>query len=358
VRAPELPPVDGLFEAMLTPSALHAAYRRAAKGKRRRADVARFAWNEEAELCALADALRDGTWQPGGYQHFERIERKRRIISVAPFRDRVVHHLLMAAVEPVLEARMYPHSYACRRGKGTHAAVDWYQRLSRRYAWVVKLDLAQYFASIDHALLKAMLRESVADARVLTLLDRVIDSHGQSGGRLGWSWPDLDLVEQMQRRVGLPIGNLSSQLLANAFLSRLDWQLAARPGVGGYLRYVDDLVLLGDDKRRLWAAVDWLDAALAALRLRRHARKLLLQPTRLKLDLLGYQIGRQRRWLRNVTAHAAVRRLRTLPMLYRQGLITLAEVRQRIAAWQGHAGQADALGLRRAILRGLVFQRG
>lgn len=357
-RRPELAPVDGLWEQVVSPQALHTAFRNAARGKRRRPDVAAFAWDQERLLLELHERLVAGEWRPGGYRQFELVERKRRIISVAPFADRVVHHALMAVVEPLLDARMHPHSYACRRGMGTHMAVTWYQRQARRYAYALKLDLARYFPSIDHDCLKRAVRAVVADIRVLALIDALIDSGGSSVAALGWAWPGEDLVDQMQRRVGLPIGNLSSQVLANWLLDAIDWALSARPGIGAYLRYVDDLVLLSDDKAALWAAVDWLDDALAALKLRRHPRKLQLQPTRLRLDLLGYQVSRQRRWLRNDTAYAARRRLRAVADDYRAGRIELKQVRSHVAAWIGHARHADSLGLRRAILEPLVFQRG
>lgn len=358
IRPHDVAPVDGLWEQVISSQALYRAFQNAARGKRRRPDIAAFAWDQERLLEELRERLTSGAWEPAGYRQFELVERKRRIISVAPFADRVAHHALMAVVEPVLDARMYPHSYACRTGKGTHAAVAWYQRKARRYAYALKLDLARYFPSIDHTCLKQCLRRALSDQRVLRMLDRLIDSGGTCAGALGWAWPGEDLVDQMHRRVGLPIGNLSSQILANWYLDSIDWPLAMRPGVGAYLRYVDDLVLLGDSKDALWAAVDWLDQSLSRLRLRRHSKKIQLQPTRLRMDLLGYQVTRERRWLRNDTAHAAARRLKAVSADFRDGRIDLVQVRSHVAAWIGHARHADSLGLRRAILDPLVFQRG
>lgn len=357
-RPPDTAAVADLWADLASPDALWRAFHRAARGKRRRPDVAAFEWDIEHQLASIGEALRNGSWQPGGYRQFELVERKRRVISVAPFADRVVHHALMAVVEPILDAHMYPHSYACRLGKGTHTAVDWYQRQARRYAYALKLDLSRYFASIDHAQLKLQIRRAIADVKVLALLDQVIDSGGCAAATLGWSWPGEDLVDQMQRRVGLPIGNLTSQILANWMLDGIDWALAAQPGVGAYLRYVDDLVLLSDDKAALWTALGWLEDQLTTLRLRRHPRKLQLQPTRLRLDFLGYQTSRHQRWLRNDSAYAARRRLRQVADDYRNGAIDLPQVRSHVHAWIGHARHADTAGLRAAMLGELVFQRG
>jgi RNA-directed DNA polymerase len=236
--------------------------------------------------------------------------------------------------------------------------VAWYQRQARCYAYALKLDLARYFPSIDHAILKTGYRTAIADPMMLIMLDRIVDSAGGSAAWLGWLWPDEDLVDTAERRCGLPIGNLTSQVLSNWMLDPIDWALARRPGVGAMLRYVDDIVVLGDRKADLWAAVEWLDEALARLRLKRHPFKLQLIPTRLRMDLLGYQAGRRKRWLRNNTAYAARRRLHEVADDYREGRLLLADVRSHVNAWIGHARFAHSQGLRCAILDPLVFQRG
>lgn len=132
------------------------AWRKAARGKRGKPDVARFEYQVADRLLALQSALRSGTWQPGGYVHFYIQEPKRRRISAAPFADRIVHHALCNRIEPVFEHLFIPDSYANRPSKGTHRAVDRLQQLAKRYPYVLRLDIVKHFPSIDHAHLSVL----------------------------------------------------------------------------------------------------------------------------------------------------------------------------------------------------------
>ena len=226
---------------------LLAAYRKARRGKRRCADVARFALNLEQELLRLQRELQADTYWPGAYRLFRIYGRKPRLIAAAPFRDRVVHHAVMNLIEPPLDRTFIHDSYACRCGKGVHAAVERYQVWSRRNAYALKMDVAQYFPSIDHEILKAKLRRRIKDARVLALLERIIDTSPVVEGGPGHFGED-HLPLPLERRRGIPIGNLTSQFLANLYLDDLDHFVKQTLKVRAYLRYVDDMVALHDDK--------------------------------------------------------------------------------------------------------------
>ena len=134
-----------MFDDLCSWEHLLLAYRKAAKGKRGHANVAAFEHRLEDHLLALRDELRSGTYRPGGYTNFWIHEPKRRLISAAPFRDRVVHHALCDLIEPVFERTFIASSYANRRGKGTHRALRHVQQLSRRFAYVVQCDVRQFF---------------------------------------------------------------------------------------------------------------------------------------------------------------------------------------------------------------------
>ena len=219
-----------LFEHMTTFEALHAAYRRARRGKRRRPDVAGFEFRCEEQLLRLQEQLLDGSYRPGAYHSFRITENgKQRVISAAPFRDRVVHHALCAVLEPIWEPRFIHDSYASRPGKGTHAALDRAQHFARGHRFVLSVDVQQFFPSIDHALLRDMLARHVADKRVLTLIDHIL-----AGGRETLRdeyrmayFPGDDLFAAERPR-GLPIGNQTSQFWANVFLHPLDMLAFAR----------------------------------------------------------------------------------------------------------------------------------
>jgi RNA-directed DNA polymerase len=244
--------LGGIFEQVVAFDNLLLAFRKARRGKRRRPPVAGFELRLERELLALQLELLTGDYQPGGYRLFTIYERKPRLIAAAPFRDRVVHHALLNVIEPVIDRRFIDDSYACRAGKGTHAAVERYQHWSRRHAYALKVDIARYFPSIDHDILKGKLRRYLKDARVLRLFDRIIGS-GPPFEETGLAdyFPGDDLFGPIERGRGIPIGNLTSQFLANLYLDGFDHFVKEVLGVRPYLRYVDDMVLLDDDKGRL-----------------------------------------------------------------------------------------------------------
>ena len=134
-----------LFERLCSFDNLWAAFHQARKGKRSKAEVAAFEYDLERNLFTLERELRAGNYRPGGYRHFYIAEPKRRKISAAPFRDRVVHHALCNLIMPIWEARFIHNSYACRVGKGTHAALDRAQQYARRYRYVLQGDIVQFF---------------------------------------------------------------------------------------------------------------------------------------------------------------------------------------------------------------------
>jgi RNA-directed DNA polymerase len=261
----------------------------------------------------------------------------------------------MNRVEPEIDRSFIDDSYACRAGRGVHAAVDRYQRWARRYAYALKVDVRRYFPSIDHDILKAKLRRCIKDAGVLWLFDAIIDSVPDAGS--GEQFAGDDLVSLMERRCGLPIGNLTSQFLGNLYLDDLDHWLKETCRVTAYLRYVDDLILLDDDKRRLWGLRREIDGLLEWERLRLHPHKVQLSPTYLGLDVLGYRVFPTYRRLRRDNGYRYRRRLRRMAKDYARGGIEIPDVSASVAAWVGHAGYADSMELRRAVLSGIVFRR-
>ena len=305
----------------------------------------------------LQQELVTGTYSPGAYRQFTVHERKPRVISVAPFRDRVVHHAVMNVLEPLLDKRFIPDSYACRQGKGANKAVDRYQQYAREYAYVMKLDIRRYFPTIDRTILKQQLARRIKDKAVLALLYKIIDNGPDTGGPDRF-FPGDDLVSVSERRRGLPIGNLTSQCFANLYLDDFDHWLKETMRVKGYLRYVDDLYLLGNDKRRLWVLRDTIDGKLQALRLTLHADKTQIFRTTEHVDVLGYKVSRYRRWLRNDNGFRFRRRLTHMGRLYQTGEMDWLALNASVQSWIGHARHAETAGLREAIFEKVSFNRG
>jgi RNA-directed DNA polymerase len=324
--------IGNLWPQVIGFNNLLQAYYQARKGKQNRDAVASFGLELEAELFQLQQELLEGTYRPGQYRQFVIRERKPRLISAAPFRDRVVHHALMNVLAPVLEKRFYHHSYACRPGKGVHKAVDQYQHWAQRYTYVMKVDVARYFPSIHHEVLRGQLECIVKCRPTLALLEAIIDNGpAEVPG------------------VGLPIGNLTSQYFANLYLNDIDYWLKQELGVPAYLRYVDDLVLLADSKACLWGYRDQLHKQLVELGLSLHPSKQQVMLTHERVDMLGYNASRERRWLRNDNGYRFQRKYKKLLLGLQQGHITFAEVQSRVASWIGHAQHGETQGLRQRL---------
>jgi retron-type reverse transcriptase len=338
---------------------LFSAYLKARKGKQSVPSVAEFTLNLESELLSLQQQLSDFTYQPGRYRLFTIYERKKRQIAAAPFRDRVVHHAIMNIMEPPIDRRFIFDSYACRQGKGVHAAVDRYQQWSKHYPYVLKMDIEQYFPSIDHEILKAKLRHYLKDRYLLVLLERIIDTAPAATGRADICYfPEDDLLTPVERSSGLPIGNLTSQFFANLYLDDVDHFIKEQLRVRAYLRYVDDLVILGRDKVQLHEIREQLRERLAQDRLRLHPRKAHIYHTARGIDLFGYQVFPHKRKLRNDNGHAFYRRLRNMARLYHQGALDWEDIHPRVRSWIGHAVHGDTLGLRKTLFEATIFNRG
>jgi retron-type reverse transcriptase len=317
---------------------------RAARGKRGRADVARFLLNLEGELCRLQDELRGGGYRPGAYRTFAIREPKPRLISAAPFRDRVVHHALVGVLEPIFERTFVSDSYACRQGKGTHAALARFTHFARRHRYVLRCDVARYFPSIDHEILKGLLARKVKDRAVLALAGRIIDHSNPQEPVQEW-YPGDDLFAPGRRRRGLPLGNQTSQFFANVYLNGLDHWARETLRARGYLRYVDDFVIFGDDPGRLAEARAACRTYLATLRLRLHPGKCAISRVCDGTRFLGYRVFPHRRLLPWANVVRMRRRWRRLRAAHARGLLTWPAVRHRVAGWLGHAARANTRGL-------------
>jgi RNA-directed DNA polymerase len=349
--------IEGVWDQLTSFAQLLRAYHKARRGKRGRSGVAEFGLDLERELLALRRELHADTYRPGAYRLFTIYERKPRVIAAAPFRDRVVHHAVMQAIEPTLDRTFISDSYACRLGKGVHAAVDRYQDWAQTYRYVLKMDVRQYFPSIDHDLLKAKLRRWITDSRVLDVLDRIIEGSPRGTQNLCY-FPGDDLYTPIERRVGIPIGNLTSQFFANLYLDDFDHYIKQVLHVRPYLRYVDDMVVLDHDKARLAEIREAVRERLAIDRLRLHPHKAHITPVAEGLNLFGYFVYPDRRRLRNDNGHRFARKLRRMAKAYQAGRLEWATVVASTQGWIGHATHADTEGLRRAIFSQAVFKRG
>ena len=340
--------VGGLWDTLVSMGNVHEAVRRAALGKRKRPDVAAFLLNVETELVSLRSELQSGEYRPGPYREFTTNDGKPRLISAAPFRDRVVHHALTQVLEPVFERRFSKDSYACRAGLGTHKALARAKWGAARFSHVLKCDVRKYFASIDHQVLKGLLARVVKCRRTLDLAGRIIDGSNQQEEVILY-FPEDDLFTPVERRRGLPLGNQTSQFFANVYLNPLDHFVNQSLRPGCYIRYVDDFVLFDDCKERLAGMRAAVEGLLDGLRLRLHERKSRVYRCADGLTFLRWRVFPERTRLVRANVVRFRRRLRGMERAYAEGTMDGNDVRARIHSWIGHASFGDTWRLRKQV---------
>ena len=329
-----------LFEQVTAFANLLRAARQAQRGKLDRISVAHFAFHREPELLTLQEELLSGSYCMRPYRTFVIYEPKRRQICAADFRARVVHHAICHVLDPLFEACLIHDTYACRRGKGSHAAVKRAQDFARRFPYYLKCDVRKYFESIDHAILTRLLRRKLKDHRLLALLDHII-AHPIPGGVLG---------------KGVPIGNLTSQYFANLYLGALDHLLKDRLRVRGYIRYMDDFLVFADNKPALHATLATIRTFVQqVLLLELKDEVMRLAPVTQGIPFLGFRIFpglvrlEAKKWAR------FRQRIRELEGQYICGMMGEETLARSVASMIGHVRHANALAARRSYFARSLF---
>lgn len=351
-------PLSITFERVCAWENLLLAWQQASRGKRGTAATAAFEHRLADRLLGLRRDLMQDQYRPGGYTHFYIHEPKRRRISAAPFRDRVVHHALCNVLEPHFERRFLPNSYANRIGKGTHGAIDRVQQLARRHRFALRMDIVQHFASIDHAILSRGLERVVKETRVVDLIRGILASGDrvlEQDYRMVWFAGD-DLLAACRPR-GLPIGNLTSQFWSNCYLHPFDLFVTRELGCSAYVRYVDDMILFADDKATLWDYKQRCVERLAQLRLTIHAAEAQAQPVTAGIAWLGFLVFPTHRLVKGRKVRHAGRRLTSLFEEWRVGRCSFAQFDAGVQGWINHVRYADTWGLRGRILEPFVWGR-
>jgi retron-type reverse transcriptase len=346
-----------MFETLTSWDNLLLAFRKASKGKRSQANVALFEYHLEENLLMLQAELQTGSYRPGGYVSFYIHEPKQRLISAAPFRDRVIHHALCNLIEPVFDRSFIADSYANRVGKGTHRALDRCQGFARQYRYALQIDVEQFFPAIDHTLLRDVLARKIDDARVMELIDLILaGGQGILSEVYQQRWFPGDDLLAVNRPKGLPIGNLTSQFWANCFMNPFEHFVKRELRCRAYLRYVDDAALFADDKQTLW---DWkvaLVERLGRLRLTIHPAAQ-PRPVTEGVPFLGFILYPDRRRLKRRKGIHYRRKLRRLVAAYEAGEIPLEAVTASVQAWVNHARYGNTVGLRKALFEDIVIHR-
>lgn len=258
-----------LINSIAEPENLRLAFYKAHKGKSHKQEVKEFTEQLDKNLLRLRNHILSGQADVGNYHYFTVYDPKKRMICAASFPERVLHHALMTICNPVFERFQIYYSYACRKGKGTYAALERAESFQQKYRFFLKLDVRKYFDTIDHQFLKEKLHRIFKDDLLLEIFDQIINSYSVSPGK------------------GIPIGNLTSQYFANHCLAYIDHYVKEVLGIPAYVRYMDDMVLWANNKSELLLKGRELEKYISST-MKQVVKPVCLNSTEKGLPFLGY----------------------------------------------------------------------
>ncbi len=322
-------------------------------GKKKKIDVIQFGRNLMDNIVELHQSLVNKIYRHGGYESFFVTDPKRRHIHKASVRDRLLHHAVYRILYPFFDRTFISNSYSCRNGKGTHKAVSRFRTLtnqvSRNYTrscWVLKCDIRKFFASIDHQILLSILKEYIPDQNIVWLLQNIIESfetppvncHSHQNGNPD-SWTPDSRCYGNDKHIGLPLGNLTSQLFANVYMNVFDQWVKHKLKAKYYIRYADDFVFLSHDKNLLEKIIPHIQEFLQInLKLSLHPDKLFLNTLAAGADFLGWVNFPDHRILRATTKRRMFARIKTHP------------TEETLQSYLGMLGHGNTVKLREQVL--------
>jgi len=290
-----------VYNDIISVKNLLAAWREFLRNKKKRKDVDEFSVRLMDNILTLHCELAEKTYKHGPYHAFKINDPKPRDIHKASVRDRLLHHALYRVLYPHFDQKFIFDSYSCRVDKGAHRAINRFREYGRkvsfnhmRTAWILKCDIRKFFANIDHQILKGILGKYIGDADALRLLDEVIGSFSAN----------------RKPGIGLPLGNLTSQLLVNIYMNEFDHFVKRRLKIRHYIRYADDFVILHEDRNYLKTTLSKISEFLETrLRLSLHPDKVFIKTQASGVDFLGWVHFPNHRVLRTATKKRMFRKL-------------------------------------------------
>ena len=292
------------FKDIISIENLLEAWKGFLTGKRGKADVQRFSLRLMDNIFSLHNDLANYNYQHGGYQAFNISDPKPRNIHKASVRDRLLHHAIYRKLYPFFDKTFIADSYSCRNNKGTHKAINRFRSLAylasknnTKTCWVLKCDIRKFFASIDHKILLEILRQYIPDQNILWVLEKVIGSFYST-----------------KPGIGLPLGNLTSQLFVNIYMNEFDQFVKHKLKVKYYIRYADDFVILSESRNALEQLIAPIKNFLKSrLKLELHPDKIFIKTLVSGVDFLGWINFSDHRILRTATRRRMFKRIKQNP---------------------------------------------
>jgi RNA-directed DNA polymerase len=323
-----------LIEPIADIDNLRLAFYKAQRGKSGRPSVVAYRRALDANLLRLREQILSGRVSVGDYTYFRIFDPKERLICSAAFGERVLHHALMNVCHPYFERVQLFDSYASRIDKGTYAALDRAAVFTQRYDWFLKLDVRKYFDSLDHAVVKQQLLRLFKDRQLLGIFDQIIDSYASGPQR------------------GMPIGNLTSQYIANQYLSPADHHAKEVLKAPAYVRYMDDMVIWHHNKAALLEFSRQFDKFIRTM-LRLTLKPPCLNQSAKGVPFLGYLLYPNQIRLAHRSRVRFSRKLAAYTQNYQRGEWTEQDLKTHLLPLLAFTEKAQSIGFRRSVLRAM-----
>ncbi len=356
--------IKNVYDEIFSMDNLYSAFLDASESRRYDRDVLKFGYDVWTNLRELRGRIIRGAYRIDRYHIFFIHEPKKRIIMSIAFEHRVVQWAIYRVVNPMLIKGYIKDSYGCIPGRGGHGAMlrlrSWLEYVSRKEGnwYYLKLDISKYFYRVDHEILKKLLRGKIKDEKLMGMLDDVIDCRHTPFGLPPGKSPEEVPLEERLYDVGMPIGNLLSQMFANVYLNELDQFCKRILGVEFYIRYMDDVVILANSKEQLheWKGLieKFLDKKLK-LSLN---RKTCIRPINQGIEFVGYRMWHNRVTLRKATTLKMKRSIKGVTRKYRDYEITLNKALQTFASYDGLLKHTDSEKLRACLHTDMILTHG
>ena len=356
--------IKNVFDEIFSMDNLYLALEDASRGRRYQRDVLQF--NDEAGklLRGLRDEIYKGTYRIEKYHVFYVYEPKRRMIMSIAFRHRVVQWAIYRIINPLFTKGYIEDSFGCIDGRGSTSAMQrlkyWVDQASRKGGtwYYLKLDISKYFYRISHRVLKKILRKKIDDDRLLYLLDNIIDCDNRAFGLPRGKSPGEVAPEDMLYDVGMPIGNLMSQVFANLYLDALDQFCKRILKIHFYIRYMDDVIVLCESKEQLRIWEKQIEAFLLSELELDLNRKTCIRPISHGIEFVGYRIWPTHVVLRKQTTLHIKRSLKKVQENYHDYEITMEDAIASLQSYLGMLCHCDSHNLQEKILGDFVLTHG
>ncbi len=329
-----------LFKEFCSFDNLYLATKLAQKGKRYKCATAKFNFQLEKNIVNIREKLLAGKYRFSQHYSFVVYTPKKRLISAAPYQDRVVHHAMCNILNSIFEPMFIYDLYSNRKNKGTHKAVQQYKKFCRYHQYVLKCDIKKYFPSINKAILFNLIKKKIKDNDFLEIIKQVIFNF-EAGSECG-----------------LPLGNLTSQLFGNLYLNGLDHFIKEKLKCHAYIRYVDDYVLFDHQKAHLHYLKQEIETFLVAYKLELHPQKSQVRQVSEGIKFLGYRIYPNYVLVNKENVQRFKQKLKRFQQLYKADQITLQKIIQSMLSWNAHATWANSYLIRKRLFDYYVFSKG